>query len=137
MSTIRSQIIAAVDTVLATASSPVFPEYDPVEQSVASGIIFGDWLDKSETNNMLDKHALELPMGFFARGATADAVADALQDEVVGALQASAELKALINRLIPGPVRGRRDGSGKRTTMLSQTLMLEFMTQRGSQAEGV
>jgi hypothetical protein len=133
MSTIRFQIVAAIEAVLAAASAPVFPDYDSVEAGEDKGIIAGDWSDQYESNNLIDAHKLEFPLGFFARGASCDAVVDELQDEVIAALKSNAALKALIKRLKPGPVKGRRDGTGKVTAMLSQTVTIEFFTQAGSQ----
>lgn len=133
MSTIRSQILAAVEAVLATATADMHPDYELVGSNVASGIIYGDWTDDPETNNLLDKHRLSIPMGFFARGATARADADALQDEVLGLLMADQSFGGLVRSFKPGPVRGRMDGTGDRTALVSQTFTAEFFTEAGSQ----
>lgn len=134
MSTIRSQILTAFEAVLATASVDVHPDYEAVGTNVTAGIIYGEWTDEPETNNLLDKHTLDIPMGFFARGATARADADALQDEVLGLLMADPSFGGLVRRFKPGPVRGRMDGTGDRTALVSQNFKAEFFTEAGSQA---
>ena len=134
MSTIREQVMAAVEAVLASASVDVHPDWEGVDKGVQSGIIAGDFLDRAETNNLLDKHTLELPMGFFARGDTARAVADALQDEVFGLLMADPSFGGLVKRFTAGPVQGRNEATGGRSCLLSQTYTAEFFTQAGSQS---
>lgn len=134
MSTIRSQVLAAIETVLAAASADVHPDYDALGAEVGSGIIFGEWEEDTETNNMLDRHTLSLPMGFFARGATAEAVADALQAEVHGLLMADSSFGGLVRKFRAGPVRGRKDGTGGKTVKLSQSFTAEFLTVSGSLA---
>jgi hypothetical protein len=133
MSTIRKQVIDAIDAVLATASSGVHPDWERVDKDVASGILFGEWEDAAETNNLLDKHTLTLPMGFFARGDNAESVADALQDEVLGLLMADPSFGGLVKRFIAGPVRGRQEATGGESALLSQNFTAEFFTQAGSQ----
>jgi hypothetical protein len=133
MSTLRNNILAAIETVLATATADVHPDYEMVGTNVSAGIIYGEWTDDSETNNLLDKHSLSIPMGFFARGPTARADADALQDEVQGLLMADPSFGGLVRRFKPGPVRGRMDGTGNRTALVSQTFTAEFFTEAGSQ----
>jgi hypothetical protein len=133
MSTIREQVIAAVEAILATASADVHPDWEAVDKGVQSGIIAGDFLDRAETNNLLDKHTLEMPMGFFARGNTARSVADALQDEVFGLLMVDPSFGGLVKTFKAGPVQGRNEATGGRSCFLTQTYTAEFFTQAGSQ----
>lgn len=136
MSTIRSQILSAIEAVLATASVDVHPDYEAVGTNIVSGIIYGDWTDVPETNNLLDRHSLVIPLGFFARGTSARATADALQDEVLGLLMADKSFGGLVSRFKAGPVSGRMDGAGDRTAQVTQTFTAEFLTSTGSQTEG-
>jgi hypothetical protein len=132
MSTIRAQILAAVDTALASASADVYQDYDAAGADVAGGILFGDWHDVTEEVGMVDAHTLTLPLGVFARGATADADADALHAEVVGLLMADRSFGGLVRKLDAGPVSGRRDATGGKNVQISQTFTLRYMTERGS-----
>jgi hypothetical protein len=133
--TIREQILARVEQVLATASATVYAEYEQVPKDAAKGIIAGDFIDDPETNNMIDKHTLDMPMGFFARGATARTVADALQDEVLGKLMNDTTLKGLVRTFKAGPVRGRGEGTGGKSSLISQTFTAIYFTEAGSQTK--
>lgn len=133
MSTIREQVLVAFETVLATASVGVHPDWESVPKEAESGIIFGAFLDTSTTNNMVDKHSLAMPMGFFGRGDNARSDADAVQDEVHQLLHADPSFGGLVKRLIPGPVQGGNDATGGHGVLLSQTYTAEFFTEAGSQ----
>jgi hypothetical protein len=133
MSTIREQILVAIEAVLATASVDVHPDWESVEKDVESGIIFGAFLDTSSSNNMIDKHSLAMPMGFFGRGENARSAADAIQNEVFQLLHADPSFGSLVKRLIPGPVQGGNEATGGHGVLLSQTYTAEFFTEAGSQ----
>lgn len=137
MSTLREQILIAVETVLATASVGVHPDWESVDKDVESGIVFGAFVDSSTTNNLMDKHSLAMPMGFFARGDNARGIADGVQDEVFQLMQADPSFGGLVKRLIAGPVQGSNEATGGESALLSQTYTAEFFTEAGSQTAPV
>jgi hypothetical protein len=137
MSTIRSQILSAVTTKLNESATDVFSNLDDaLGKEVTKAIIAGRWTDVTEEVGMLDKHTLTLPTGVFARGAAADADADALNAEVYGLMVVDRSFGGLVKKLSAGPASGDGDAEGGKTVRISQAYTLEYWTQRGSLTEG-
>lgn len=132
MSTLRDQILTAIEARLALASADVYPDDDALDESVSSAILYGAWRDDAETNNLVDLHRLTIPMAFFARGATARNVADALHAEVNDLLMADRSFGGLVKKFELGPCTGRTSPVGSNSVQLQQSFAAEYLTARGS-----
>lgn len=130
---LRQQIITAIASSLDLASAPVFSNFDAALSQQESPALILHWVDDDvEQVGMGDNHRLTVNLQAYARGSTADAVADALIDEAYAIITA--------DRFFAGKVRKLRLGSASREAaieggsgvLITQTILIDYITNRDS-----
>lgn len=130
---LRQQIIAAIASSLELASAPVFSNFDAALSQQEAPALILHWIDDDvEQVGLGDNHRLTINLQAYARGATADTVADALIDEAYAIITS--------DRFFAGKVRKLRLGSASREAaieggsgvLISQTILIDYITTRDS-----